>query len=129
MFLALSFWSLWAGWTLWRERAWKGIPHPKGFTAGVVATALLASANFTYSALYQPQTALFHFAVEVKFGTPRTDPKRPLVYLPVKFHVANDGAFPRSIPRGACRPTPRAPTGTASPHTGRHARRSPSPPC
>ncbi|WP_412079506.1 hypothetical protein ACLF6K_38830 (plasmid) [Streptomyces xanthophaeus] len=97
VFLALSLWSLWAGWVVWRERAWKGIPHPKSFTAGVVATALLASANFAYSALYQPQAALFHFVVEVKFGTPRTDPKRPLVYLPVKFRVANDGAVPAHI--------------------------------
>lgn len=97
VFLALSLWSLWAVWTVWRERAWKGIPHPKSFTTAVVTGALLTSANFAYSALYQPQAAVFHFAVEAKFGTPRTDPKRPLVYLPVKFRVANDGAVPAYI--------------------------------
>ncbi len=92
VFLALSLWSLWAVWAIWRERAWKGITHPKSFTASVVATALLAAANFSYSALYQPQAALFHFKVEAKFGTPTRDPELPLVYLPVKLHVANDGA-------------------------------------
>ncbi|WP_405980233.1 hypothetical protein [Streptomyces sp. NBC_00158] len=97
VFLALSAWALWASWTVWRERAWKGIPHPKSFTAGVVATAVLASANFAYSAVYQPSAALFHFKVEAKFGTPRKDPGRPVVYLPVKLRVTNDGAVPAYI--------------------------------
>lgn len=97
IFLALALWSLWAVWMVWRERAWKGIPHPKSFTTAVVTGALLTSANFAYSALYQPQAALFHFTVEAKFGTPRRDPARPLVYLPVKLHVKNDGAVPAYI--------------------------------
>jgi hypothetical protein len=97
IFLPLSLWSLWAGWILWRERAWTGIPHPKSFTAGLTVTALLASANFAYSALYQPQTALFHFVVEAKFGTPRKDPKRPLIHVPVTLRVANDGDVPAYV--------------------------------
>ncbi|MEW2416941.1 hypothetical protein AB0953_24875 [Streptomyces sp. NPDC046866] len=96
-FLALSAWALWAAWAVRQERAWQGIPHPKSFTAGVVATAVLASANFVYSSVYQPSTALFHFKVEAKFGTPSKDPNRPLVYLPVKLRVANDGAVPAYV--------------------------------
>ncbi|MFJ3878489.1 hypothetical protein ACIPW5_13625 [Streptomyces sp. NPDC090077] len=92
VFLALAVWAVWASWTVWRERAWQGIPHPKSFTAGVVATAVLASANFAYSAVYQPSAALFHFKVEAKFGTPRKDAERPVAYLPVKLRVTNDGA-------------------------------------
>ncbi|GHB81020.1 hypothetical protein GCM10010347_59710 [Streptomyces cirratus] len=94
VFLALSLWSLWAAWTIWRARAWKGIPYPKSFTAGVTATALLASANFAYSAVYQPHAALVHVKTEATFGTPRPDPELPLTYLPVKLHVKNEGAVP-----------------------------------
>lgn len=97
VFLALSLWSVWAAWTVWRARAWKGIPYPRSFTAGVAATAVLASANFAYSALYQPQKALLHFKVQATFGTPKRDPNRPVVYLPVKLRVANDGAVPAYI--------------------------------
>lgn len=97
VFLALSLWAVWAAWTVWRARTWKGIPYPRSFTAGVAATALLASANFAYSALYQPHAALFHFKVQATFGTPKRDPNRPVVYLPVKLHVANDGAVPAYI--------------------------------
>ncbi|WP_158734440.1 hypothetical protein [Streptomyces sp. NRRL F-2747] len=94
VFVALSLWCLWAVWAIWRERAWKGITHPKSFTAGVVVTALLTLANFSYSALYQPKAALFHVKVEAKFGTPTRDPELPRIYLPVKLHVTNDGAVP-----------------------------------
>ncbi|MET9961440.1 hypothetical protein ABZ128_20695 [Streptomyces sp. NPDC006326] len=94
VFLALSLWSLWAVWAIWRERAWKGITHPRSFTAAVAVTALLTLANFSYSALYQPHAALFHFKMEAKFGKPIPDPELPLVYLPVKLHVTNDGVVP-----------------------------------
>lgn len=97
VFLALSLWSLWAVWTIWRERAWKAIAHPRSFTAGVAATVLLTSFNFAYSAVYQPQAALSHYKVEAIFGRPRTDPKLPLTYLPVKLHVANDGVVPAYV--------------------------------
>ncbi|ATZ27000.1 hypothetical protein ACFZBM_16875 [Streptomyces lavendulae] len=97
VFLALSLWSVWAAWTVWRARAWKGIPYPRSFTAGVAATAVLASANFAYSAVYQPHAALFHFKVQATFGTPKRDPERPVIYLPVKLHVANDGAVPAYV--------------------------------
>lgn len=97
VFLALSAWSLWAAWTVWRARAWKGIPYPKSFTAGVAATVLLASANFAYSAVYQPHAALVHVKVEATFGTPKPDPELPLTYLPVTLHVKNEGAVPGYI--------------------------------
>ncbi|MER6026224.1 hypothetical protein [Streptomyces sp. NPDC001851] len=97
VFLALSLWALWAGWTVWQERAWKGIPHPRSITAAVAATVLLAAANFAYSAVYQPHAALSHYKVEAFFGKPRKDPKMPVTYLPVKLHVANDGAVPAYV--------------------------------
>ncbi|MEV6684961.1 hypothetical protein AB0N28_06425 [Streptomyces sp. NPDC051130] len=97
VFLVLSIWSLWAAWTIWRARAWKGIPYPKSLTAAAAATVLLASANFAYSAVYQPQAALVHVKVEATFGTPRPDPELSLTYLPVKFHVRNEGTVPGYI--------------------------------
>lgn len=97
VFVALALWCPWAVWAVWRERAWKGITHPKSFTAGVLVTALLTLANFSYSALYQPKAALFHFKVEAKFGTPTRDPELPLIYLPVTLRVVNDGVVPAYI--------------------------------
>ncbi|MBT2408110.1 MULTISPECIES: hypothetical protein [unclassified Streptomyces] len=87
----VSLWSVWALRMLWREQAWKGIPHPKSFTTGLVATALLASTNFAYSAIYQPSSTPLLIEIKAEFGTPQTDPKDPIIHLPVKFHLKNTG--------------------------------------
>jgi hypothetical protein len=96
-YLPLWCWSLWAIQLLVREKAWRGVPYPKQFAAGVTATTLLATFNLAYSALYQPTSAPVLFDLEVKFGTPHADAKQPIVHLPVTFRARNSGKVPAYI--------------------------------
>ncbi|MEU0084732.1 Yip1 family protein [Streptomyces sp. NPDC006274] len=96
-YLPLWCWSLWAMQSLIREKAWRGIPYPKQFAAGVTATTLLATLNLAYSALYQPTSAPVLFELEVEFGTPQSDAKQPLIHLPVTFRARNSGKVPAYI--------------------------------
>lgn len=96
-YFPLWCWSLWALQLLIRERAWRGVPYPKQFAAGVTVTTLLATANLAYSALYQPTSAPVLFDLDVKFGTPELDPKRPVIHLPVTFRARNSGQIPAYI--------------------------------
>ncbi|MET9787808.1 hypothetical protein [Streptomyces canus] len=91
-FIALEVWALWALLVVVHEKPWTGIPHPKKFAAGVFATALIATVNFAYSAMYQPSSVPTLLEMEVKFGKSQRDPSAPFIHLPVKFHVKNVGA-------------------------------------
>ncbi|WP_190123236.1 hypothetical protein [Streptomyces inusitatus] len=90
-YFPLFCWSLWALWLLGREKAWRGIPHPKGFAAGVTATALLASTNLAYSAVYQPYSLPVQFAIDITFGNPVMGPGREIINLPVTIRTENTG--------------------------------------
>jgi hypothetical protein len=63
----------------------------------VTATTLLAAVNLAYSSLYQPTSAPVLFDLEVKFGTPQPDAKRPIIHLPVTFRARNSGKVPAYI--------------------------------
>ncbi|MFD7319980.1 hypothetical protein ACFV9D_02655 [Streptomyces sp. NPDC059875] len=91
MYLPLWFWSLWALWLLLRQKAWRGIPQPHRFAAGAAATALLATVNLAYSAVYQPNSTPALLKLTAQFGTPRPDPVRSIVHLPLTLHVQNVG--------------------------------------
>jgi hypothetical protein len=90
-FMPLWCWSLWALVSLLREKAWKGVPHPKKFAAGVFATALLTGVSLAYSTLYQPATAPMRLLLAADFGTARADPARPFVQVPLKLTIRNTG--------------------------------------
>ncbi|MFI9584336.1 hypothetical protein ACIHCQ_21415 [Streptomyces sp. NPDC052236] len=96
-YFPLWCWSLWALWLLIREKAWRGTPHPKKFAAGVAATTLLAAVNLAYSAVYQPTSAPVLFSLTAKFGTPRIDPERQIIHLPLILQVKNTGQIPAYI--------------------------------
>ncbi|MFJ3159750.1 hypothetical protein [Streptomyces kanasensis] len=91
MYLPLWFWAVWALQALVREGAWKGVPHPQRFAAGVAATALLATVNLAYSAVYQPSATPVLLRLTARFGKPVHDPVRPIVHLPVRLHAKNIG--------------------------------------
>ncbi|MGV9885836.1 hypothetical protein [Streptomyces sp. NPDC003395] len=90
-FMPLWCWSLWALVSLLREKAWKGVPHPKKFAAGVFATALLTGVSLAYSTLYQPAMAPMRLLLTADFGTARADPARPFMQVPLKLTVRNTG--------------------------------------
>lgn len=96
-YFPLWCWSLWALSLLVREKAWRGTPHPKKFAAGVAATTLLAAVNLTYSAVYQPTSAPVLFSLKATFGTPRMDPERQIIHLPLTLQVKNTGNVPAYI--------------------------------
>ncbi|MER5935091.1 hypothetical protein [Streptomyces sp. NPDC002054] len=94
VFVPLWCWSLAALWLLYRQHAWERIPFPRGFTAGVMVSAVLAASNLTYSAVYQPFARQPLLDVKATFGTPLPDPKRPVIHLPLTLHMKNTGAIP-----------------------------------
>ncbi|MBT2439326.1 hypothetical protein J7E93_04165 [Streptomyces sp. ISL-36] len=94
LFLALWLWSLWALRTLIREKVWRGIPHPRKFTAGVAITALLTAVSLGYSIIYQPIAAPRHFILKAEFGTPQTDVDSPYIHVPLKLYAKNAGGIP-----------------------------------
>lgn len=97
VYLPLWIWSIWALWALFHEKAWRGIPHPKKFAAGVVITAVLGAANVAYSTLYQPTVAPLVFSAKAKFGAAYADPQRPVTHLPISFRAKNEGKVPAYI--------------------------------
>ncbi|MET9114723.1 hypothetical protein ABZX38_11010 [Streptomyces longwoodensis] len=90
-FLPLGCWSVGALVLLVRERAWKGVPQPRKFAAGVFATALLTGVSLAYSTLYQPAMAPMRFALKAEFGRVREDRSLPFVQVPLKVSVKNTG--------------------------------------
>lgn len=90
-YMPLWVWSLWATWIVVREKAWLGTPHPRQITAGVLATALIAGANFAYSAAYQPYATHPQVTLSAKFGKPQLDPRKSVIHIPVTFSLRNTG--------------------------------------
>ncbi|WP_369271017.1 hypothetical protein AB5J55_14120 [Streptomyces sp. R11] len=94
VFLPLWCWSLWALFLLVRERSWGGVPQPKRFAAGVVATALLTGVSLAYSTMYQPTAAPMHFTLQAKFGAAQADRGLPFVHVPLSLRMKNTGGIP-----------------------------------
>ncbi|MFE5815522.1 Yip1 family protein [Streptomyces sp. NPDC056479] len=94
VFLPLWCWSLWALVLLVREKCWKGVPWPKRFAAGVVATALLTGVSLAYSTMYQPAAAPVHFSLKAKFGASRADRSVSFVHVPLSLYLKNTGGIP-----------------------------------
>ncbi|MFJ4648287.1 hypothetical protein ACIP6Q_32840 [Streptomyces bobili] len=90
-YMPLLVWSLWAAWVVVREKTWRGTPHPRQVTAGVLATALIAGGNFAYSAAYQPYAIAPQVTLAAKFGKPTLDPREPVFHVPVTFSLQNVG--------------------------------------
>ncbi|QES49542.1 hypothetical protein DEJ50_18760 [Streptomyces venezuelae] len=101
VFLPLWCWSVAALVLLYRQHAWERIPFPKGFTVGVLVTALLSASNLAYSAVYQPYSRQPQLDLTVAFGRPRPDPGRPVVHLPLTLRMKNTGAIPLYVLGGA----------------------------
>lgn len=92
VFIALWVWSIWGLFVLYRNQAWKDIPHPKRFALGLLLTGALAGTNFSYSTLYQPTAQRPLIATETKFGTARTEGGS--IHLPLEVRVRNLGKLP-----------------------------------
>ncbi|MFJ9551043.1 Yip1 family protein [Streptomyces erythrochromogenes] len=95
-YLSLWVWSLWATWRVSREKPWRGIPHPRGFALGAVASGLVAAMNLAYSGLYQPTTAVEKVHYHVAFGIPYASPDahKSIMYVPVTVTLENTGTVP-----------------------------------
>ncbi|WP_406099827.1 hypothetical protein [Streptomyces sp. NBC_01013] len=88
-------WSIWAVLLLVSQRSWKGVPQPKRFAAGVVATALLTAVSLAYSTMYQPAAAPMYFTLQAKFGKAWEDNRHlPFVHVPLTLYMKNTGGIP-----------------------------------
>ncbi|CAM5638049.1 hypothetical protein SALBM311S_04084 [Streptomyces alboniger] len=94
VFMPLWCWSLWALCLLVRDRSWKGVPQPKRFAAGVVATALLTGVSLANSTMYQPTAAPMHLTVKAEFGKPWMDRALGYLQVPLTLHMKNTGGIP-----------------------------------
>ncbi|MGW8631811.1 hypothetical protein [Streptomyces sp. NPDC055793] len=94
VYLPAFCWSAWALCILVRQKSWKGIPQPKKFAAGVVATALLTAVSLAYSTMYQPASAPMHFSIKAEFGKAWEDENLPFVHVPLTLHMKNTGGIP-----------------------------------
>jgi hypothetical protein len=94
VFMSLWCWSLCALWLLVREKSWQGVPKPKSFAAGVVATALLTALSLAYSTMYQPAAAPMHFTLKAEFGKARADRSLPFIHVPLTLYMKNTGEIP-----------------------------------
>jgi hypothetical protein len=94
VFMSLWCWSVWMLWLLVRGKAWQGVPGPKRFAAGVVATALLTGVSLAYSTMYQPAAAPMHFILKAEFGKSRADRTLPFIHVPVTLYMRNTGEIP-----------------------------------
>jgi hypothetical protein len=94
VYLPAVCWSLWAFCLLVRQKSWKGVPQPKRFAAGVVATALLTAVSLAYSTMYQPAAAPMHFTLRAEFGKAWKDDNLAFVHVPLTLHMKNTGGIP-----------------------------------
>ncbi|MEU5522806.1 Yip1 family protein [Streptomyces sp. NPDC093250] len=94
VYLPALFWSLWALFLLVRRKPWKGMPHPKKFAAGVVATTLLTAVSLAYSTMYQPAAAPMHFTLKAEFGKAWQDNHLAFVHVPLTLYMKNTGGIP-----------------------------------
>ncbi|MFE5210454.1 Yip1 family protein [Streptomyces sp. NPDC056600] len=94
VFMPLSLWSVWALVLLVREKAWRGVPQPKKFAAGVVFSGLLTAVSLAYSTMYQPTAEPIRFVLKATFGRPQTDADAGYVAVPLTLYVKNDGGIP-----------------------------------
>ncbi|MFH8977017.1 hypothetical protein [Streptomyces sp. NPDC017890] len=94
VYLPAFCWSIWALCLLVRQKSWKGLPQPKTFAAGVVATALLTAVSLAYSTMYQPAAAPMHFTLKAEFGKAWEDNRLPFVHVPLTLYMKNTGGIP-----------------------------------
>ncbi|MFE7646599.1 hypothetical protein [Streptomyces phaeoluteigriseus] len=94
VFLPALPWSIWALCILVRQKSWKGIPQPRRFAVGVVATALLTAVSLAYSTMYQPAAAPMHFTLKAEFGKAWEDRNVAFVHVPLTLHMKNTGKIP-----------------------------------
>ncbi|MGC9378777.1 hypothetical protein [Streptomyces sp. MH13] len=95
VYLPAFLWSIWALLLLVRHKSWKGVPQPKRFAAGVLATALLTAVSLAYSTMYQPAAAPMHFTLKAEFGKAWEDNNDlPFVHVPLTLYMKNTGGIP-----------------------------------
>jgi hypothetical protein len=94
VYLPALCWSVWAIFVLVCKKSWKGMPQPKRFAAGVVATVLLTAVSLAYSTMYQPASAPMHFTLKAEFGKAWEDNRLPFLHVPLTLYMKNTGGIP-----------------------------------
>ncbi|WP_330462146.1 MULTISPECIES: hypothetical protein [unclassified Streptomyces] len=94
LWVALVLWSSWALWILVRDRAYKGLLHPRRIAIGAIVSVLLGLSNLAYSQVYVPyvRSPLVESAAE--FRAPSLNGEGTKMYLPVHLYVRNSGQIP-----------------------------------
>ncbi|CAL9676203.1 hypothetical protein SUDANB105_07902 [Streptomyces sp. enrichment culture] len=54
LWIGLGIWSIWALWTLTRQKIWQKIPNPKSVAISAVVSGIVGAAGLTYSQMYVP---------------------------------------------------------------------------
>lgn len=92
LWIALVVWSGWAVWELSRQKAWRGVPHPRSFAVGLALSALVGAASTAYSSMYSPYVAPPKVPFNVSFGKPTLNAAHSTLYVPAHFTFRNEGS-------------------------------------
>lgn len=88
----LLLWSVWALWALNKQKIWRGIPYPKRFAAGVVASTAVGAASLAYSQMYVPYSTPAEIPFSGSFGKPILDSKNKVLHVPARLVLRNTGS-------------------------------------
>jgi hypothetical protein len=92
LWIALVVWSGWAVWELSRQKAWRGVPHPRSFAVGLALSALVGAASTAYSSMYSPYVAPPAVPFNVSFGKPTLNAAHSTLYVPGQITFRNEGS-------------------------------------
>ncbi|MBG0832429.1 hypothetical protein HS041_32505 [Planomonospora sp. ID67723] len=89
LWLVLAVGSAWALYASYRADV--VIPSPKRFGIAVMATTVVAVADFGYSQLYEPYEQPTHMIFEASLGDPVYTAESTVISLPVDIKIVNGG--------------------------------------
>ncbi|MEU1446081.1 hypothetical protein, partial [Streptomyces mirabilis] len=92
LWITLVLWAAWAFWLLTRQKAWQGVPHPKGVALSVVVSGVVGIASLAYSQMYVPYSAPVRISFGVSFGDPTASADGASLHVPAHIEFRNMGS-------------------------------------
>ncbi|MER5464081.1 hypothetical protein ABT010_26025 [Streptomyces sp. NPDC002668] len=92
LWITLVLWTAWAFWLLTRQKAWQGVPHPKGVALSVVVSGVVGIASLAYSQMYVPYSTPVRIPFSVSFGDPTMSADGASLHVPAHIEFRNMGS-------------------------------------
>ncbi|MCG7204435.1 hypothetical protein [Streptomyces arenae] len=92
LWITLVLWAAWAFWVLTRQKAWQGVPHPKGVALSVVVSGIVGIASLAYSQMYVPYSMPVKIPFRISFGDPTVSADGASLHVPAHIEFRNTGS-------------------------------------